>query len=258
MGIKAGGGRAIHQAMCWAHGWRWRAQLAIAAFALIGCAQTQTARLTADDWQRATPNTPQLIARSFYGPRSITDALILEMQDAALSARRWTRFGNGMVSLRFENDRGRRLPAVQCGGHLVVTGEPGQAWRLLVKNETDVPIEVLPSVDGIDLETGEVADLRRRGRLLAPRETTLFTSIADAEGRAVPLAFREISDTSALHRITPTGTLGSVIVCVFLPDGKDSFFTRPLLERRLPDLPGALGTIPRRRYEPMLLPYQYR
>lgn len=219
---------------------------------------TRSASKKNGEWRRATLDTPQLLARCFYGPRAVTDALVAEMEDVAVPARRWTRLGNGMISLRIENGRGRRLPAVECGGHLVVIGDAGQPWRLWVKNETDVPLEVLPIVDGLDLESGEPGDLARRGRVLPPRQKTVFTAMAGPEGKAAPLTFREVADTQALHRVSSTGTAGSVVVAVFLPAGKDSFDSRPLLERRLPPLHGGPGAVPARRYEPMLLPYQYR
>ena len=258
MGTTAGTSGATNEKNQRRFGWcRWILGLSVAA-GLTACAATKPVALAPDSWERATPKTPQMLARLFYGPRSITDALLLEMQDVALPARRWTRCGNGMISLRAENDRGRRLPALQCGGQLVVVGEPGTAWRLWVRNETDVPIEVLPSVDGLDLETGKPADLALRGRLLGPRESVAFASMAGAAGKETPLTFREVKDTSALYRMTTTGTLGMVVVAVFLPKDVDSFDSQPLLQRRLPSLHGGPGALPNRRYQPMLLPYQYR
>ncbi len=258
MGITAGKSGAATGKKTGRGGWHHRVLRSLTVLLLGACTHTKPVIVATDEWQRATPKTPQMLARCFYGPRALTDALVLEMQDTALPARRWTRIGNGMISLRVENDRGRRLPALQCGGYLVVSGDPGQAWQLIVQNETDVPVEILPSVDGLDLETGEAADLQRRGRIVPPREKTVFTTMAGEEGKAVPLTFREVPDTSALHRLTPTGTLGMVGVAVFLPEGRDSFDSRPLLERRQPALHGGPGAIPLRRYEPMLLPYQYR
>lgn len=258
MGIKAGqSGAAAEAEARQFNGWCLILGI-LFVLGLSACASSKPVPLAPDTWQRATPRTPQLVARVFYGPHAISDALVLEMQDVALPAPRWTRCGNGMISLRAETDRGRRLPALQCGGQLVLMGEPGTAWRLQVRNETDVPIEVLPSVDGLDLETGAPADLSKRGRLLGPRETVVLASMAGQDGKAVPLAFREVRDTSALYRLTPTGTLGSVVVSVFLAKDSDSFDSQPLLQRRLPSLHGGPGALPNRRYQPMLLPYQYR
>ncbi len=257
MGIQAGSGRALRKAdektstlTAWAG-------LAAMLF-LASCAGAPRSSGGNGGWKRSIEDTPQLLARCFYGPREVTDALVTEMEDVAVPARRWARFGNGMISLRVENGQGRMLPALECGGHLVVVGDAGQSWRLWVSNETDVPIEVLPMVDGLDLESGGPADLARSGRVLPPRQKTVFTTMAGEGGKAAPLTFREVADTQALHRITPTGTAGSVVVAVFLPAGRDSFDSRPLLERRLPPLHSGGGTTPRRRYEPMLLPYQYR
>ncbi len=262
MGIQAGSGRTFNETRKKARGRRLTPLLLVmtAAFLSTSCATSPSSarRYETQEWSRATPRTPQLLARSFYGPQEVTATLVEELEDVARPARSMTRMGNGMISIRLQDERGRRLPAVECGGHLIVLGAAGQACQLVVKNETDVPVEILPSMDGLDLETGAPTDLERRGRIVPPRDKTVFATISGGDGKAEPLRFREVADTGALYRTSPGGTLGSIAVAVFLPKGANSFESRPSLERRKPALPGTPGALPQRRYEPMLLPYQYR
>ncbi len=266
MGIQAGSGKAARDSggdgtkttSTWA-----LAGISMLLLALVSCdtparPRAQTKVPTAAEWQRSTPETAQLLARSFYGPRGVTDQIVMELGDVVVPARRRTRFGNGMISLSFLDARGGRLPAVECGGHLVVEGNPGQPWQLLVENETDIPLEILPSADGLDLETGAPSDLSRRGRIVPPRGETTFSTRAGAEGRAEPLTFSAIVDAGAIHRVHTGGTHGSIVVAVFMQPGQDSFDSRPLLERRQSTLHSQPGSVPMRRYQPMLLPYQYQ
>jgi hypothetical protein len=217
-----------------------------------------TKKPVAKAWQRASSEAPHLLVRAFYGKPEIAEAMMRELEDVARPVRRWARQGNGAVSVRFVNERGRALRVAECGGQLIVEGQPGQAYALKVRNETDVTIEVLPMVDGLDLETGEAADLARAGRRVAPRKETVFAVRAGADGKGEALRFREVNGPEALRRTAPTGTLGSVVVAVFLGEGTDSFDDRPALQRRRPGTFPQPGSFPQRRYEPMLLPYQYR
>jgi hypothetical protein len=119
-------------------------------------------------------------------------------------------------------------------------------------------MEVLPFVDGLDLETSLEGDLKRRGRLLGPRQETVFGSRVDEAGREELLRFRATGGPMALHRTSATGVVGSVFVAVFHGRGDDSFDDLPARERLRPSAIGGLQTFPQRRYAPMRLPYQYR
>lgn len=226
---------------------------------LQGCVVAPlTPRSDAQEWRRSQKDAPHLLARVFYGGPETVQAMLTELEDVARPVRRWSRQGNGAVSVRLENERGRPLRMAECGGHLLVEARPGQAYALRVRNETDVIIEVLPMVDGLDLETGKESDLTRKGRRVAPRKNTVFAVRAGPDGKGSPLRFLEDQGLDALHRVSPTGTAGSIVIAVFLGEGADSFDSRSARERRRPGVFPQPGSFPERRYEPMLLPYQYR
>jgi len=205
------------------------------------------------EWVRQVEARPQLVARCYYGPPEVIRTMIEELQDVARPVRGLTRFGNGAVAVGFKDERGRWMQAVECGGMLLVEGMEGQAFQLVVENKTDVILELLPSVDGLDLDTGAPLELTSRGRLVPPRARVLFGLINGPEGKAEPLRFRAVSGPQALYQISTTGTLGAVQVAIFLGAGTDTFDSRPPLARR-----NHARTFPQRRHEPILLPYQYR
>jgi len=93
---------------------------------------------------------------------------------------------------------------------------------------------------------------------VGPRKEVVFGSRAVTGGKGEALSFRENEGAVALHRWSPTGTAGSVLVAVFLGRGDDSFEDMPARERVRPVAIGNQGTFPQPRAEPMRLPYQYR
>jgi hypothetical protein len=204
-------------------------------------------------WVRQVEARPQQVARCYYGPAEVIRTMIEELEDVAQPVRGLSRFGNGAVAVGFKDERGRWMPAVECGGVLLVEGTEGQAFQLVVENKTDVILELLPSVDGLELETGAPLALTSRGRLVPPRGKVSFGQIQGAEGKAELLRFRAVSGPQALYQISTTGTLGAVQVAVFVGAGSDTFDARPPLARR-----NRTRTFPQTHHEPLLLPYQYR
>lgn len=233
--------------------------LMLLLLALAGCVVSPPHKTKSGgkEWQRKHDDSAFMLERCFYGTPEQVQQMLEELGDVAQPVKGWARMGNGAVSLRLVDQRGRALPMVECGGRLLVTGSPGQAYALMVRNETDATLEVLPMVDGLSLATGQNASLEESGRLVGPRETSRFDTQMGSGGKAEPLQFRGIEGIETLHRSSPTGTLGSIVVAVFLEQGAESFDARHPLERRRSDGPG-LRQWPQRRYEPMLLPYQYR
>ena len=240
-------------------GWGFRGVGLILLMTLSSCVvQPVTKRGKGEIWQRTDAGTPQLLVRAYYGTPEEVQAILAELGDVVRPVRRWAKQGNGAVSMRFVDERGRALRTVESGGHLIVEGRPGQAYAIRIRNETDVILEVLPMVDGLDLETGLVAELGRAGKMVGPRKEVVFGSRAVTGGKGEALRFRENEGAAALHRWSPTGTAGSVLVAVFLGQGDDSFEDMPARERLRPVAIGNQGTFPQPRAEPMRLPYQYR
>lgn len=241
------------------NGWGFLRLLMLLFMALSSCVvQPLTKRSKGKVWQRTDGETPQMLVRVFYGTSEQVQAMLGELGDVVRPVRRWARQGNGAVSIRFVDDRGRALRTVESGGQLLVEGQPGQVYAVKIRNETDVILEVLPMADGLDLETGREADLGRSGRWVGPRKETVFDSRGTVTGKGEPLQFREGVGPSVVHRWSPTGTAGSVLVAVFLGKGDDSFDDMSARERLRTGVIGHQGTFPQRRYEPMRLPYQYR
>jgi hypothetical protein len=165
-----------------------------------------------------------------------------------------------MIELGFLDAQGRSLPVVECGGVVVLPGPPDQEYQIRVINRSDVELEVLPFVDGLDLETGRPGELSMIGRRIPPRGDTVFShrrAKSPPGDAAVPgrLQFRTLPEIRAPFQNTPTGTLGSVVVAVFLAEGTDSFDDRPVLERRRAV---QHASFPQPHHQPLLLPYQYR
>ena len=120
-------------------------------------------------------------------------ALIQEQADVAVKASRWWQAGDGSISLRLKSSRGRTLRGVECGGHLFIAGTPGDAAKLLIRNELDRSAEV-----DVTVNAGATQ------RIQVPPHGV----------KEVPAQFVSVSGIDALHRYDLSAQQGVIDVDV--------------------------------------------
>ncbi|HSM93324.1 MAG TPA: hypothetical protein VLT47_10580 [Anaeromyxobacteraceae bacterium] len=74
----------------------------------------------------------------------------------------------GPWTLELTDESGRALPTFEHRGRIYVLGEPGQRYLLRVRNGSGQRVEVVASVDGLDVTDGKPAAFERRGYLVEP------------------------------------------------------------------------------------------
>ncbi|WAS92821.1 hypothetical protein [Nannocystis punicea] len=151
---------------------------------------------------------------------------------------------NGPVSLTLRDEYGAPLSAAQVGGDVYAIGEIGARYSIGVENHTAQRLEVVASVDGLDVLDGGEADFHKRGYVVAP-----YTSFA-IEG------WRTSDDTVAAFRFSDTDSgyaaqtgkprnIGVIGVAFFREAGHDDLFRRdtadPFPNRYAPPPPSHRG-----------------
>jgi len=96
------------------------------------------------------------------------------------------------VSVTLRDEYGAPLSAAQVGGDVYAVGEIGARYTIGVENHSAQRLEVVASVDGLDVLDGAEADFHKRGYVVAP-----YTSFA-IDG------WRTSDDTVAAFRFSDT------------------------------------------------------
>ncbi|MCB1226424.1 MAG: hypothetical protein KDK99_11470 [Verrucomicrobiales bacterium] len=210
-------------------------------------------------WQRETGARPYEVLLAHYGTKQQVDEMAAELGDRQRGRRGTVRLGNGTVSVGFRSGKGRRLPVVECGGRLLVVGEPGQEFQIEVVNELGTALEVMPRVDGEDLEARDAASWEAAGVVVPAHGRHVFAERRTQEGRAERLKFGTSQGVETLHLLPFAGTVGKVAVAVFLP-GEDvpKSLTQPRRPRAQAVWKPHSGTPPNQASTPFLIPYQFR
>lgn len=188
--------------------------------------------------------TPHLVVRAVYADPNRIQELVERQGDLPDVQHGMARVGDGTLDVGFQDAAsGQWLDTTLCGGVLFVTGLPNQAYRIVLKNRTPMPLAMRIGVDGRDSQTGAVASLKRGETRLGPKQLL----VVDRAARG-PLLFKAVKNDTALFDISPQGRTGLVQIAVFLASEAPSIGP----EKLRPDQVVPLGLFP------VGVPEQYR
>lgn len=164
---------------------------------------------------RASAERPAGVDKVFYNDREGIDATIAHVGGEPKSAPGLQRAAGGLVGFGLRDGSGRWFETLMLKDQRFVIGERGARYEVVVKNETRKRLEVVLSVDGLDTLDGESASLKKRGFVLAPRETLSVDGFRTGDGSVAAFRFVNVGDTYAQRRHGQTGNVGVIGVAVF-------------------------------------------
>jgi hypothetical protein len=201
--------------------------------------ETRTSRVEFSDFVRANPTRPVATASIYYN-----DAVGIRAMAGAVSPRAtWSRArGNGQnfVSVGLANSSGRFLPGLIVGDRWFVVGEEGQRYSIVVRNNTSERLEIVASVDGLDVMDGRPASFSKRGYLMPPHSRRVIDGFRQSTDAVAAFRFSPVRQSYANEKYHNTRNVGVVGIAVFDERGG----TDPRLEeetkRRLNATPFAI------------------
>ena len=163
-------------------------------------------------YQAQTTTTPHMVARVVYAAPEQLGRMMEQQGDVPDAQRGFARMGDGTVDVGMQDAAsGKWLESYLCGGILFVSGLPNQAYRIVLKNRTPMPLELGVGVDGKDMRTGKTASLGRGSLRVVERGTLVLEHAAQG-----PLLFKRVSNDAVLFDPSPQGRTGLIQLAVFL------------------------------------------
>ena len=95
------------------------------------------------------------------------------------------------------DERGRPLETIRISGRLYVVGQQGDRYRLRVHNHTPGSVEVVASVDGLDVMDGRRTNLEKRGYLVEPFATLVIEGFRRNLSEVAAFRFGAVTDSYA-------------------------------------------------------------
>ncbi|WP_295391122.1 hypothetical protein [uncultured Thiodictyon sp.] len=149
--------------------------------------EDRNSRVSQGNFRRQTPGRPFAVLSLYYNDRAGIDAMIGQGPRPDDSANAFP-VNVSRLAVRLLDERGRPLPSAYRAGRTYVIGERGQRYVIQIRNPTANRVEVVATVDGLDVLDGRPGSYAKRGYLLDPGATLLIDG------------FRRSADTVAAFR----------------------------------------------------------
>lgn len=208
--------------------------------------ETRHSRITTVPFHRADPSTPFATAAVFYNDRQGARAMA---EGTSPTPQRAVPVGDGIVTFGLrEGDSGRFLNGFEAGGRDYVIGEAGQRYVIVVQNHAPMRIEVVVSVDGLDVIDGRPASFGKRGYLVDAHGTLEIDGFRQSEEEVAAFRFGSVRDSYANKKSGDARNVGVIGVALFHEQGSTPALWRDEAHRRheADPFPGRFATPPGR------------
>jgi len=106
------------------------------------------------------------------------------------------------------------------GGRFVI-GKKGRSYQLKVKNLSISRVEVVLSVDGLDVMDGKPASTKKRGYIIAPGKTLVVKGFRTSESSVASFKFSSVSSSYANLKHGNTRNVGVIGLALFTEKGRE-------------------------------------
>jgi hypothetical protein len=200
--------------------------------------------MTYTNFDRADAKSPFATASLFYndeeGARAMAGASGFHRTPGGLSP-----IANGLVSIGLRDDSQRFFSGFSAGGRNYAIGESGLAYTIVARNNTSFRIEVVLSVDGLDVRDGQAAAFAKRGYILEPRAEIAIDGFRRSKEEVAAFRFGSVRTSYAALKTGSARDVGVIGIALFNEAGTHpSLWTPDEIQRRLDANPFP-GQLPR-------------
>lgn len=205
--------------------------------------ETRDSRVTATTFLRASQQ-PLARAAIYYN-----DAAGIRAMAGSVDARRqWPVLrapAGNLVSVGLRDQSGSFLPGLTVGDRWFVLGEEGRRYSIVVRNRSDLRLEVVLSVDGLDVMDGRTASFRKRGYLIEPHRQLVVEGFRQSTDAVAAFRFGPVRESYANQKYGDTRNVGVVGIALFNERGTNPVIDRDAQKRLKADpFPGTFATPP--------------
>lgn len=130
-----------------------------------------------------------------------------------------------LVNVGIVNERGEWLPGCYHDGKVYVAGKHGERYQIALRNQTGERVEVVLTVDGRDVISGEAGSKDSRGYVLQPFETCQIDGWRTSDDTVAAFRFGADKDKAYSTQLGTGAHLGVIGVAVF-EERQSSWFLR--------------------------------
>jgi hypothetical protein len=191
--------------------------------------ETRTSHIGFAPFRRAT-HSPIAVAAIYYN-----DAEGVRAMASAVGWRRsWSVMPPRMaslISIGLRDQNGRFLPGAIVGDRWFVVGEEGRRYSIVVRNQADLRLEIVLSVDGLDVLDGRPASFQKRGYAVEPHHQLVVEGFRQSTEAVAAFRFGPVRESYANEKYHNTLNVGVIGVAVFNEAGTYPWSDREIQKR---------------------------
>jgi hypothetical protein len=119
------------------------------------------------------------------------------------------------------------LPAYKSSGRRFVAGSKDSTYSIVVKNRSKSALEIVASVDGLDVQDGKAAAFAKRGYIIGAGETLEIEGFRTSYNKVAAFKFSSVSNSYANLRHGDTRNVGVIGLAVFTQKGVNPWTWMP-------------------------------
>jgi hypothetical protein len=122
---------------------------------------------------------------------------------------------SGLLRFGVRTGNGRWVECHELRGRRFAVAESGERYEVVLRNDARRAVEILLSVDGLDVIDGKPASFKKRGYVLAPFETLAVDGFRTSNATVAAFRFGSMFDSYGHRRHRDTTNAGVIGVAVF-------------------------------------------
>lgn len=180
--------------------------------------ETRNSNITTSPFVRADSRSPFATAALFYNDE--------EGAKAMASASGFKRFSNtsvdlggGVATARLKDGSGHFLNGFEAGGKKFAIGQAGERYTIVIQSNVPARLEVVVSVDGLDVLDGREASFGKRGYLIDPQGSIEIDGFRTSMNTVAAFRFGSVRDSYAEKKHGDSRNVGVIGVALFNEQG---------------------------------------
>jgi hypothetical protein len=180
--------------------------------------EARDSHVTSATFYRANEAQPFSIGKLFYNEQQGLESM---RGGRYASSRSMFPVGPGYLEVGLRGDDGRFITGFSAGGDNFVPGIAGHRYSIVVKNQSPGRIEVVASVDGLDVVDGRPAAYAKRGYLLDAWGQVEIEGFRTSTSEVASFRFGSVGQSYAAQKHGETRNVGVIGIAAFHERGDD-------------------------------------
>lgn len=178
--------------------------------------EARHSQVSSAPFRRADASQPFALGKLFYNDRRGLDAMLAGRPTTSRSA---FPVGSGFVEVGVRGEDGRFITGYATGSDAFVPGYAGQRYSIVVKNQSPGRLEIVASVDGLDVVDGRPASFAKRGYLVDPYGEVEIDGFRTSTSEVASFRFGSVGQSYAAKKHGDTRNVGVIGIAAFHEEG---------------------------------------